>query len=857
MGAKKCHTDPCLYAYYKDKNGVINFQELKNQKDILKNVILIGVLGVHVDDVRCTGDKLFEKEVKPKLQSLYEWGEWECMKYKYTGVLHDGSQGEYLTYSMEGFLKTLEPVDLKNATNLLNPEKDKPRDEWTLNAKGMTVFRGICGSCQWATTQGRPDFAGNVGPIQAALAKPTYADLKKAAEVVRNLTEDKERNVTMKPIPLQGMNLIGLGDASFGKRPMESQVVVSTTEEFLKSEEVDVSLMDWKNHKIATATGSTLTSETAAIKNLFGMLEWMRNTFLDVLHASWCPRNADDFDDTYGIKITGITDCASLYDHLTKECHMPKDERVRIPCLVIKSDLQKPNTAIRWSPTTCQLGDVGTKPESPMIPQLQAVMSGRWQWIAPEEPGENKIAEEAELYTFETGEVFVSEAYRVRPFWIFMFIQNLLVSDAKPRIRKQQTLKQKNNQDVSDDDLTGLIIPNSVLAIMDDVTWQNVFDNIRLEFKEASFFSFYKGLMYCIMIEIPMLFLHILWRTLENWRYYHENLLCGMQTISMMMAFVAIFYRKFWRRVEVSERYDLKPTENDLTDTQTQTDLTFRQSWDPKEKRWSRGRFYYGFHACTTVLRYLLWRPFAVLKNPMALQRTILDEFPAAHPTEKHGTWKTMQKAWNDLVQRGANNSGSLLPTAVFDNRDPDEKAFDCTCTRYTAYFLPEQPSGWHCFECVKAAASDARREAKKQSDDFYAASILELQTQVREKEEQRMRLARVAADISAQMVMNPGAAAPVPQAPVQQQQALQPQPSAPVVPETSPASDQYPYNLDGRKIIFGKHRGRKYWELTGIDTAYCAHILATIGGCQAERTYRDYLLARGFPGVKAPRIYN
>ena len=40
------------------------------------------------------------------------------------------------------------------------------------------------------------------------------------------LLEDAEREICMKPIPLENMVLVGFGDSSFGKRPMESQVIV-------------------------------------------------------------------------------------------------------------------------------------------------------------------------------------------------------------------------------------------------------------------------------------------------------------------------------------------------------------------------------------------------------------------------------------------------------------------------------------------------------------------------------------------------------------------------------------------------------------------------------------------------------
>ena len=72
-----------------------------------------------------------------------------------------------------------------------------------------------------------------------------------------------------------------------------------------------MSLLEWKNRKIATTTGSTLASECASVKNLFGLLFWLRCCFLDALHAAWNPRVADGFQDSYEISCVGVTDCAS------------------------------------------------------------------------------------------------------------------------------------------------------------------------------------------------------------------------------------------------------------------------------------------------------------------------------------------------------------------------------------------------------------------------------------------------------------------------------------------------------------------------------------------------------------------
>ena len=81
------------------------------------------------------------------------------------------------------------------------------------------------------------------------------------------------------------------------------------------------------------------------------------------------------------------------------------------------------------------------------------------------------------------------------------------------------------------------------------------------------------------------------------------------------MAVVTLLYRRYVRNVETSGRYAVGVSENVVATTQTQTDLTFRQRWNHDENRWERGRFFYGFTACVSVIQCVLWRPVVVLKQ--------------------------------------------------------------------------------------------------------------------------------------------------------------------------------------------------------------------------------------------------
>jgi hypothetical protein len=136
------------------------------------------------------------------------------------------------------------------------------------------------------------------------------------------------------------------------------------------------------------------------------------------------------------------------------------------------------------------LGDVGTKPESPVISQLQQVMAGRWQWVAPEEPDEEAILAEAEI----SAELLLVEAelsFSVRqttPMWIIALVSKLCCAVDVRWPKKRQPNVQIVNYE-----------PPSL-----DVGFNEQFQDWWEHLREESWFTCYKAILHLIMVDIPM-----------------------------------------------------------------------------------------------------------------------------------------------------------------------------------------------------------------------------------------------------------------------------------------------------------------------------------------------------------------
>lgn len=170
LGAKKGNLDPCVYMFY-DENDA-----------------LCGVVGVRVDDVRCTGSDRWYETTWPKECELYSWGEWEDMEFKFTGVTYRGERGRWASLDMSHYIQQLKPVETKKLSHLVEPEQGQlERAKRKLNKLGLSVFRGVAGSLQWCATQGRPDVLGNVVEVQKGLSGPTIGQLDLGASTFTTL----------------------------------------------------------------------------------------------------------------------------------------------------------------------------------------------------------------------------------------------------------------------------------------------------------------------------------------------------------------------------------------------------------------------------------------------------------------------------------------------------------------------------------------------------------------------------------------------------------------------------------------------------------------------------------------------
>lgn len=144
--------------------------------------------------------------------------------------------------------------------------------------------RGVCGSLNWLSKEGRPDASGPSSLTSSKLTNLKVEDIITLNEVVRSLK--KHSDMVLRVQPLQNMKFGVVTDASFGNDNMHSQggqMIISHEEGLKENKRVKANLLWWRSARLQRVVNSTLAAETQSLSRGLGDLPWLL-----VLHEELC-----------------------------------------------------------------------------------------------------------------------------------------------------------------------------------------------------------------------------------------------------------------------------------------------------------------------------------------------------------------------------------------------------------------------------------------------------------------------------------------------------------------------------------------------------------------------------------------
>ena len=340
IGWTRSKFDPCLY-YLRSDDGKS----------------LVGIMGVHVDDTAIGGQgPKFEAAVQ-SLRSRFPYRKWRVREGEFCGAYYRQQSDFSINMSQKAFAESLKPAHIAKGT----------RCDAILTEAQIRVLRAINGSLNSLSSQSRPDLAVQTSLSQQAFPRPCIHNLRDANNAVRRARQNKDLEISFKPIPIDNLTICCHSDAAWanvGTHTQAGYVLAFVDKALQEGEETFWTPFTWRSYKLPRAASSTLSAESQAMATATGTVEWMTLLLLEAIDGPFEPRDARELLQKRP-PILAI-DCKSLFDHLISPSSPTsiEDRRTSIDVVIIRESLKLTGGHVRWLPTDRMLADAFTKDKS-------------------------------------------------------------------------------------------------------------------------------------------------------------------------------------------------------------------------------------------------------------------------------------------------------------------------------------------------------------------------------------------------------------------------------------------------------------------------------------------------------------
>ena len=347
----------------------------------------LAYLGVHVDDVLLIGEQKLCDVLKTELSECFPIRDWETEKFDYVGSYIEVKETS-VRVSQASYASTrLFQVDI---------DKDTP-DHYEATETQKYDNMSLIGALSWMASQTRPDLQVGVSMSQQRQKEPTAGDIRFTNQLARRAMELKECGLEFHAVNLDEAVLLCYHDAGWANVPQNQEdpyykltseedqaglivdgpfarkdakakkanssitsqlgaIYVLTEKKVLNGVPSRGSVLDWRSGACDRVCRSTFAAETMACSTATETGDYIAR-FMETLLTGHLERKRSRF------ALRFLTDCRSLYDHLTRDGvpRVPTCKRLSIDLAGIREDLADYGK-IAWVPTWAQLADVLTKP---------------------------------------------------------------------------------------------------------------------------------------------------------------------------------------------------------------------------------------------------------------------------------------------------------------------------------------------------------------------------------------------------------------------------------------------------------------------------------------------------------------
>lgn len=348
----------------------------------------IGLVGVHVDDGLCCGNKEFQRKLQ-ELEKVFPFGSRKNKEFTFTGLKIAQQPDFSIWVSQQQYVRDVMPITISSQRRQ-EPEEVITEDE-------RQSLRAVIGSLQYAAINTRPDLCSRLGWLQSQINKAKVSTLLEANRTLHEAKTYSDVTIKIKHIPIEDLRFVAFSDASFAseKNPDSHQgmIIMACHSKIGDNQASPISPMIWHSKKIQKVAVSTLSAEAMALAGAVDSLSWIRLywAWLTDIRCEWQKADRtllklpaaytalpqvdpveEEESNTEGIKdilkrlpkdksSLLTTDCKSLYDLISRTAPPSCQEfRTQLQAKLIKEHLQN-GIQIRWVPSQAQIADALTK----------------------------------------------------------------------------------------------------------------------------------------------------------------------------------------------------------------------------------------------------------------------------------------------------------------------------------------------------------------------------------------------------------------------------------------------------------------------------------------------------------------
>ena len=371
IGFQKSQFDSCLYFLRNPSNEIC------------------GIMGAHVDDTIVGGQGPEYDQAVAALRQRFPYRKWRVGNGEFCGTFYSQDPSTFeITYQQSEYAKHLRPINLT---------KDRLRDKETpATEKEVAALRAINGAANWLASQTRPDLCVQTSLSQQCFPKPKVKDLLFANQLVHRARQYHEVSIHVKHIPWNDLGICFHSDAGFanakGNATQAGYILGFVDSKLEDNKPSRWSPFCWKSYKLPRMVSSTLGAEAQSFSTASALAEWMALMVteakcgrFDLRMVTQIPKtpimgNLSSQKPQCDTPLTGITDCKSLYDHLTSSVCKVEDKRVAIDLAILKQAMHRTQLSVRWCPTELMIADGLTKDSMDPADLLRAALDvGEYQ----------------------------------------------------------------------------------------------------------------------------------------------------------------------------------------------------------------------------------------------------------------------------------------------------------------------------------------------------------------------------------------------------------------------------------------------------------------------------------------------